>query len=505
MNLPKLKWWHIGALVGLGIGLANLYFVVVVAASRAYFAGAGIFGILLELPVLPIFILVGFFFEGLSLYFGSTIVLILIHLISWILGGIFYAWIFRLITKHSRKNKKQLGFALPVAILIVVVLIVAGGAGYYFYKTSVDETAGWETYTNEKYGYSFKYPPECKYGVWTPEVLPTECFCFLNVKDPDDVLLELRYVSEKDKLVSAAFSVRHCSDSWDKESDSPCSPADFLIHNPPPGTELVSWLKENYKEGLNGDIPDKPNFEIDGIPAVNVLNEFPLDPPNERIFFIKNYRLFDITLWYVDSESNKELYNQILSTFKFIEIDETADWEVYQNEEYGFEIKYPVEMKEEETLYQGYEERGFCSIGEGCYTSLFSMGLSYSWEEPPFQKSPLDWNLDPKNYPICFGLFFVQVLEKPPPFSLGELKEKYKKSEYIIVDGVKGLRRNEFKGEPPGGGGNEDVVYLPKNSKLYLVRFIVDGMFFKENMESCVKGQTRIFNEMLSTFKFIEK
>ncbi len=217
-------------------------------------------------------------------------------------------------------SKKQSGFALPIAILIVVIVITAGGVGYYFYKTSqkqIDETVDWKTYTNGKYGYSFKYPPECKYGSWSLEGRPTGQFCFLSVKDPDDVLLELRYVAEKDKLVDAAFSVRHCSDSWDEEADSPCSPADFLIHNPPPNTKLINWFKENFK-GLNGDIPDKPNFEIDGIPAVKVLNEFPLDPPNERIFFIKDDKLFDITLWYVDSESNRKLYNQILSTFKFI-------------------------------------------------------------------------------------------------------------------------------------------------------------------------------------------
>ncbi len=227
----------------------------------------------------------------------------------------------------------------------------------------------------------------------------------------------------------------------------------------------------------------------------------------KKILVITALIIAGIMGYYLYRNSQQSVSPPITSpeTGKPIIEEETADWEVYRNEEYGFEIRYPVEMKEEETLYQGYEGQTFCSIGEGCYTSLFSMGLSYSWEEPPFQKSPLDWNLDPKNYPICFGLFFVQVLEKPSPFSLGELKEKYKKSEYIIVDGVKGLRRNEFKGEPPGGGGNEDVVYLPKNSKLYLVRFIVDGMFFKENMESCVKGQTRVFNEMLSTFKFIER
>ena len=35
--------------------------------------------------------------------------------------------------------KKQLGFTLPIAILIVAVLIIAGGAGYYFYKTSQEQ------------------------------------------------------------------------------------------------------------------------------------------------------------------------------------------------------------------------------------------------------------------------------------------------------------------------------------------------------------------------------
>ena len=56
--------------------------------------------------------------------------------------------------------KKQSGFALPLAILIVVVLIGAGGAGYYFYKTSIDETANWETYKNRGYGFEFKYPKD---------------------------------------------------------------------------------------------------------------------------------------------------------------------------------------------------------------------------------------------------------------------------------------------------------------------------------------------------------
>ncbi|MDP3963673.1 MAG: hypothetical protein Q8Q39_04200 [bacterium] len=42
----------------------------------------------------------------------------------------------------------------------------------------------------------------------------------------------------------------------------------------------------------------------------------------------------------------KEIFRKILSTFKFIESDPSADWKTYRNEEYGFEVKYPVGWSE---------------------------------------------------------------------------------------------------------------------------------------------------------------
>ncbi|MDI6603490.1 MAG: hypothetical protein QME57_05325 [Patescibacteria group bacterium] len=37
----------------------------------------------------------------------------------------------------------------------------------------------------------------------------------------------------------------------------------------------------------------------------------------------------------------KDILNQMLSTFRFIEVEETANWKTFKNRDYGFEIKYP--------------------------------------------------------------------------------------------------------------------------------------------------------------------
>ena len=101
---PKLKWWQKGALVGLGLGAVSMGCMIYFAKSIApgdITSGYDLF--LIESPVFPIFWLLLRILSRDTLQLGF----LLAHFISWIIGGIFYAGIFKWLTKDSQKNKKQ--------------------------------------------------------------------------------------------------------------------------------------------------------------------------------------------------------------------------------------------------------------------------------------------------------------------------------------------------------------------------------------------------------------
>ena len=104
-NHPKLKWWHKGALVGLGLGAVSMGCMIYFGKSIAPGDIASGYGLLflVELPVFPIFWLLLIILSRDTLQLGF----LLAHFISWIIGGVFYVGIFRWLTKDSQKNKKQ--------------------------------------------------------------------------------------------------------------------------------------------------------------------------------------------------------------------------------------------------------------------------------------------------------------------------------------------------------------------------------------------------------------
>jgi hypothetical protein len=172
---------------------------------------------------------------------------------------------------------------------------------------AAESTSDWNTYKNEKYGYSFMYPKDCFYGPMPldckekpPEERRAECLCFLDGENRDNVFMQA-FLGDGEKPSLAAFTVSHYA------SD---------VFNPPPGTDLASWINENYAEMFE-DIPEEPNMDLGGVPAIRLYS-----PPStmagsyEDIWFFQNDVLLQINLLDVDLEINRELYDQILSTFR---------------------------------------------------------------------------------------------------------------------------------------------------------------------------------------------
>ncbi len=67
-------------------------------------------------------------------------------------------------------------------------------------------------------------------------------------------------------------------------------------------------------------VPEESNFEISGVPAVRILSpQSPMAPSYEDIYYLQNDLFFRINMLDVNNEDNKELYDQILSTFNLEE------------------------------------------------------------------------------------------------------------------------------------------------------------------------------------------
>jgi len=195
------------------------------------------------------------------------------------------------------------GKILQACFLIVFGILMISSCS----NPVAESTADWNTYKNEKHGYSFMYPTDCFYGPMPsdckgkpPEERRAECLCFLDGENPDNVFIQA-FLGDGEKPSLAAFTVSH------HDSD---------VFNPPPGTDLASWINENFSGKLE-NIPEEPNMDLGGAPAVRLYSPpSPLAPSYEDIWFFQNDVLLRINLLDVDREINRELYDQILSTFR---------------------------------------------------------------------------------------------------------------------------------------------------------------------------------------------
>ncbi|MFH1894805.1 MAG: hypothetical protein ABH813_02810 [Patescibacteria group bacterium] len=229
-----------------------------------------------------------------------------------------------LLITQSKTNLKYIFIALVAAIF-------AGGAMMTFFELlkcpgwwpqiqqiTKDETAGlvpsevegWQTYRNEEYGFEFKYPKELSFKEWGVK----------NLEFSNDGLTVFLEILNNPQL----FNLHdYIVNEYGKNGP--------LIYKDLTKNEWVEWANEK-RDAVDiwtyGFVPNIEGFEGD---------TFLQDTRKLNTVILVRFNAME-----KNSSENENIYTQMLSTFRFIEADETASWKIYKNEDFGFEIKYPA-------------------------------------------------------------------------------------------------------------------------------------------------------------------
>jgi hypothetical protein len=202
------------------------------------------------------------------------------------------------------KMSKRLNFSLLIIAMVMLAACAADG------ETGTGAEAS-KTITNELFGYSFEVPEYCHEGPLPgdckkapPEERPEECLCHVDGTDPEFVSFQKFTITDEDTSLATIWIL---------------SP-DTSAYSPDEGADLVSFIQQEWSEMGLGDFPDQPNLELDGLPAVSLLiPQTQGGAAAQEVFFIKDNRLFRITLVNNLEESNVQLYEDFLATFSILE------------------------------------------------------------------------------------------------------------------------------------------------------------------------------------------
>ncbi|MDX1608150.1 MAG: PsbP-related protein [Candidatus Spechtbacterales bacterium] len=231
---------------------------------------------------------------------------------------------------------------IAVPLMLVITALVLGGI---FYAVNVaeedfkeatqvppvvksekkDPTANWQTYRNEEYGFEFKYPEGWEVGndkVRTIEERDTTL--------PHDGPGEPQISTEPLAQVRWFDVSQNSASSWlDEECNEESIETGYLNEA---GAEKYESAQCKSKTRIC-EFGSCFSYYMAYFEDNNSQNRIMLHLSVLEDFETGNFEKFF------------PVFEQILSTFRFIDTVDTSNWQTYRNEEYGFEIKYPDKLE----------------------------------------------------------------------------------------------------------------------------------------------------------------